>query len=110
MKYGISKPMNLTYEESVSKVTDELINDGFCVLTSIDVKETLKINLDVDFDKFIILGACNPPYAYKALQAEYELGLILPCNDIVYRHKGDCKRQVLCICQNQHQVFSLASL
>jgi len=77
MKYGISKPVNLTYEEAVSKVTEELKKEGFGVLTTIDVKETLKKKLDVDFDKYIILGACNPPYAYKALQAEYELGLIL---------------------------------
>ena len=88
MKYGISKPVNLTYEEAVSKVTEELKKEGFGVLTTIDVKETLKKKLDVDFDKYIILGACNPPYAYKALQAEYELGLILPCYDIVYEKDG----------------------
>ncbi|CUS77473.1 Uncharacterized conserved protein, DUF302 family [Candidatus Kryptonium thompsonii] len=88
MKYGISKPVNLTYEEAVSKVTEELKKEGFGVLTTIDVKETLKKKLDVDFDKYIILGACNPPYAYKALQAEYELGLILPCNVIVYEKDG----------------------
>ncbi|CUS78715.1 Uncharacterized conserved protein, DUF302 family [Candidatus Kryptonium thompsonii] len=88
MKYGISKPVNLTYEEAVNKVTEELKKEGFGVLTTIDVKETLKKKLDVDFDKYIILGACNPPYAYKALQAEYELGLILPCNVIVYEKDG----------------------
>lgn len=88
MKYGISKTVNLTYEEAVNKVTEELKKEGFGVLTTIDVKETLKKKLDVDFDKYIILGACNPPYAYKALQAEYDLGLILPCNVIVYEKDG----------------------
>ncbi|MFN3134130.1 MAG: DUF302 domain-containing protein [Candidatus Kryptonium sp.] len=88
MKYGISKTVNLSYEEAVNKVTEELKKEGFGVLTTIDVKETLKKKLDVDFDKYIILGACNPPYAYKALQAEYELGLILPCNVIVYEKDG----------------------
>ncbi len=88
MRYGISKVVNLTYEEAVNKVTDELKKEGFGVLTTIDVKETLKKKLDVDFDKYIILGACNPPFAYRALQAEYELGLILPCNVIVYEKDG----------------------
>lgn len=88
MKYGISKVVDLSYEEAVNKVTEELKKEGFGVLTAIDVKETLKKKLNVDFDKYIILGACNPPYAYKALQAEYELGLILPCNVIVYEKDG----------------------
>jgi len=88
MKYGISKVVDLSYEEAVNKITEELKKEGFGVLTTIDVKETLKKKLDVDFDKYIILGACNPPYAYKALQAEYELGLILPCNVIVYEKDG----------------------
>ncbi|MCS7228616.1 MAG: DUF302 domain-containing protein [Candidatus Kryptonium sp.] len=88
MKYGISKVVNLSYEEAVNKVTEELKKEGFGVLTTIDVKETLKKKLDVDFDKYIILGACNPPYAYKALQAEYDLGLILPCNVVVYERDG----------------------
>ncbi|CUS98783.1 DUF302 domain-containing protein [Candidatus Kryptobacter tengchongensis] len=88
MKYGISKVVDLSYEEAVNKVTEELKKEGFGVLTTIDVKETLKKKLNVDFDKYIILGACNPPYAYKALQAEYELGLILPCNVIVYEKDG----------------------
>jgi uncharacterized protein (DUF302 family) len=88
MKYGISKTLNLSYDEAVNKVIEELKKEGFGVLTTIDVKETLKKKLNVDFDKYIILGACNPPYAYKALQAEYELGLFLPCNIIVYEKDG----------------------
>lgn len=88
MKYGISKVVNLSYEEAINKVTEELKKEGFGVLTTIDVKETLKKKLGVDFDKYVILGACNPPYAYKALQAEYDLGLILPCNVVVYEKDG----------------------
>ncbi len=88
MKYGISKTLNLNYDEAVNRVIEELKKEGFGVLTTIDVKETLKKKLDVDFDRYIILGTCNPPYAYKALQAEYELGLFLPCNVIVYEKDG----------------------
>jgi uncharacterized protein (DUF302 family) len=88
MIYGISKPVNLTYEEAINRVTEELKKEGFGVLTTIDVKETLKKKLGVDFDKYIILGACNPPFAYKALQAEYDLGLLLPCNVVVYERDG----------------------
>jgi uncharacterized protein (DUF302 family) len=88
MNYGISKLVNLTYEEAINRVTEELKKEGFGVLTTIDVKETLKKKLGVDFDKYIILGACNPPFAYKALQAEYDLGLLLPCNVVVYEREG----------------------
>jgi uncharacterized protein (DUF302 family) len=88
MNYGISKLVNLTYEEAINRVTEELKKEGFGVLTTIDVKETLKKKLGVDFDKYIILGACNPPFAYKALQAEYNLGLLLPCNVVVYERDG----------------------
>ncbi len=88
MSYGISKIVDLTYEEAINKVTEELKKEGFGVLTTIDVRETLKKKLDVDFDKYIILGACNPPFAYKALQAEYDLGLLLPCNVVVYERNG----------------------
>ena len=84
MKYGFSKTTDYTFEEAIQKVTDELKKEGFGVLTTIDVKDTLKKKLDVDFKKYTILGACNPPLAHKALQAEEELGLLLPCNVIVY--------------------------
>lgn len=82
--YGFSKEVDLTYEEAIEKVTLELSKEGFGVLTEIDVKATLKKKLDVDFRPYKILGACNPPFAYKALQAEEQIGLMLPCNFIVY--------------------------
>jgi|UniRef100_A0A832LN51 uncharacterized protein (DUF302 family) len=88
MKYGFSKTTDYTFEEAIQKVTDELKKEGFGVLTTIDVKDTLKKKLDVDFKKYTILGACNPPLAHQALQAEEELGLLLPCNVIVYEKEN----------------------
>ena len=88
MQYGFSKTIGLPYEQAIEKVTPELKKEGFGVLTSIDVKETLKQKINVDFKKYVILGACNPPIAHKALQAEEELGLLLPCNVIVYEKQG----------------------
>jgi uncharacterized protein (DUF302 family) len=88
MKYGFSKRTDLSYEHAIVKVTEELKKEGFGVLTTIDVKETMKKKLDSDFPKYVILGACNPPFAYQALQAEEELGLLLPCNVIVYEKEG----------------------
>lgn len=88
MKYGFSKTTDYSFEEAIQKVTDELKKEGFGVLTTIDVKETLKNKLNVDFKKYTILGACNPPLAHQALQAEEELGLLLPCNVIVYEKDG----------------------
>ncbi len=82
--YGFSKVVNLGYDEAIEKVTEELKKEGFGVLTEIDVKATLKKKLDVDFKPYKILGACNPPFAYKALQSEEQIGLMLPCNVIVY--------------------------
>ena len=82
--YGFTKVVQYTYEEAIVKVTDALKAEGFGVLTEIDVKETLKKKLDVDFKPYKILGACNPPFAYKSLQAEEQIGLMLPCNVIVY--------------------------
>ena len=84
MDYGFSKSVDLSFEQTIDKVTNELKKEGFGVLTSIDVKETLKKKINVDFKKYTILGACNPPIAHKALLEEEELGLLLPCNIIVY--------------------------
>jgi uncharacterized protein (DUF302 family) len=83
MSYYFSKKLAWGFEEAIEKVTEALKSEGFGVLTEIDVKETLKKKLDVDFRPYKILGACNPPFAYKALQAEDKVGLMLPCNVIV---------------------------
>ena len=87
-KYAYKTTVNLSYEEAIQRVTEELKREGFGVLTEIDVKDTLKKKLDVDFRKYKILGACNPLNAYKALQAETDIGLMLPCNVVVYESEG----------------------
>ena len=84
MQYGFSKTIDYTFNQAIEKVTDELKKEGFGILTTIDVKETLKNKINVDFKNYTILGACNPPIAHKALQTEEELGLLLPCNVVVY--------------------------
>lgn len=83
MSYYFSKKSALGFEETIEKVTEALKQEGFGILTEIDVKETLKKKLDVDFRPYKILGACNPPFAYQALQAEDKVGIMLPCNVIV---------------------------
>ncbi|HKI45629.1 MAG TPA: DUF302 domain-containing protein [Balneolales bacterium] len=83
MNYFFNKKVTLSFDDAIQKVTEELKKDGFGVLTEIDVKETLKKKLDVDFKKYKILGACNPGFAYKALQNEDKIGVMLPCNVIV---------------------------
>src|SRR5688572_9323649 len=83
-KFGFGKTIDLPYKEAVEKVRGALKEEGFGVLTEIDLKEKLKEKLGVDFRRYIILGACNPPLAYKTLQEELEIGLLLPCNVIVY--------------------------
>jgi uncharacterized protein (DUF302 family) len=88
MQYGFSKTVDIGYEQAIEKVTAELKKEGFGVLTFIDVKETLKQKINVDFKKYAILGACNPPIAHRALQEEEQLGLLLPCNIIVYEKDG----------------------
>ncbi|NEN24870.1 DUF302 domain-containing protein [Cryomorpha ignava] len=83
MNYYFNKTMKGTFEDVIDKVTQGLKDEGFGILTEIDVQETLKKKLDVNFKKYRILGACNPPYAHKALQAEDKIGTMLPCNVIV---------------------------
>jgi uncharacterized protein (DUF302 family) len=83
MSYYFNKIIGLNFEEAIARVTEELKNEGFGVLTEIDVKATMKKKLDVDFRNYKILGACNPQFAYKALQAEDKIGTMLPCNVIV---------------------------
>lgn len=83
MTYYYSKTISAGFDEAVSRITQALKAEGFGILTEIDVKSTLKKKLDVDFKNYRILGACNPPFAYKALQAEDKVGTMLPCNVIV---------------------------
>ncbi|MFA5701303.1 MAG: DUF302 domain-containing protein, partial [Desulfuromonas sp.] len=83
MSYYYSKKVQADFEEVVSRVTQALKEEGFGILTQIDVKDTLKKKLDVEFRNYRILGACNPPFAYQALQAEDKVGTMLPCNVIV---------------------------
>ena len=83
-EYGYRTTLNVPYEVAIEKTTTALKEEGFGVLTEIDVKATLKKKLDADFRRYIILGACNPKLAYQALQSELEIGLLLPCNVIIY--------------------------
>ena len=96
MSYYISKVIDLPFEKAIERTTDELKKEGFGVLTEIDVKATLKKKLDVDFRKYRILGACNPPYAYAALKNERMIGAMLPCNVIV-QETDDGKTEIAAI-------------
>ena len=96
MQYYFNKIVEMTFEETIDKVTEELKEEGFGVLTEIDVKAALKKKIDVDFRKYRILGACNPSYAYKALLAEDKIGTMLPCNVIV-QEKEDGRVEVAAI-------------
>jgi len=86
MTYYLAKTVSKTYDEALAAVTEALKGEGFGVLTEIDVKETLKKKLDIDFPKYKILGACNPPLAHKALSTENQVGVLLPCNVVVQEH------------------------
>ena len=83
MSYCFSKNIDMTFEKAIVHVTEELKNEGFGILTEIDVKATLEKKLNVDFPKYTILGACNPPFAFRALRSEPRIGTMLPCNVIV---------------------------
>jgi uncharacterized protein (DUF302 family) len=83
MSYSFNKNVDMKFEAAIARVTEELKNEGFGILSEIDVKDTLKKKLNVEFPNYTILGACNPPFAYRALQAEPGIGAMLPCNVIV---------------------------
>lgn len=96
MKYYISKTLDLDFDTAVSKISESLKKEGFGILTEIDMKETLKKKINVDFKKYRILGACNPPFAHKALTVEDKIGLMLPCNVVVI-DQGNGKTEVAII-------------
>lgn len=96
MKYYIEKTTDYAFDKAVEKVTEELKKEGFGVLSEIDIHEKLKEKLDVDFRKYKILGACNPPKAYEALQSENKIGTMLPCNVIV-QELDDGKTEVAAV-------------
>jgi uncharacterized protein (DUF302 family) len=88
IKYGYKREVAVPYSAAIEKVTAELKKEGFGIPSRIDVRALLKEKLNVDFDNYVILGACNPPFAYQALQAEADIGLMMPCNVIVYEKAG----------------------
>lgn len=88
MSYYFSKVVSLSFDDAIAKVTGELQKEGFGILTKIDVREKFKEKLGIDFKKYVILGACNPSSAHQAILAEENIGLMLPCNVVVYE-KGD---------------------
>jgi len=88
MSYYFNKVVDMTFDEAINKVTEELKKEGFGVLTEIDVTAALKKKINVDFRKYRILGACNPSYAHKALLAEDKIGTMLPCNVVVQETEG----------------------
>jgi uncharacterized protein (DUF302 family) len=88
MQSGIKKELSLTYETVLAKLPEALKSEGFGVLTQIDVRDTLREKLDVEFRRYKILGACNPALAFRALQADLAIGVMLPCNIVVYEN-GD---------------------
>jgi uncharacterized protein (DUF302 family) len=87
-RYGMRVDLNVPFEQALEQITASLQHEGFGVLTTIDVQQTLKKKLDRDFRKYVILGACNPPLADRALHAELEIGLLLPCNVVVYEREA----------------------
>ena len=96
MAYYISRTVNHSFDKSIELVTEALAAEGFGVLTEIDVKATMKKKLDVDFRNYHILGACNPPFAHKALEAEDKIGTMLPCN-VIIQERGENKIEIAAV-------------
>jgi len=88
IKYGFKKEISLPFEKAEEVVTEELKKKGFGILTRIDVKEKFKEKLGIEFQDYVILGACSPPHAHKAILAEEDIGLMLPCNVLIYQKEG----------------------
>lgn len=95
MGYGYGRAVDMPFDQVIEKITETLKEEGFGVLSRIDVHEKLKEKLNVDFRRYVILGACNPPIAHQSLQLEPNLGLLLPCNVVVYEDEG--RTVVACI-------------
>ena len=102
MAYYLAKEISLDFPKAVEKVIEELQKEGFGVITQIDVRETLKKKLDVDFRPYLILGACNPEYAHKALNVDDKVGTLLPCNFVVQEVEGGCE----VLAMNPHDTMS----
>lgn len=88
LNYGFTKEINLPIDEAITVTTEQLQQEGFGVLTRIDLHDKFKEKLGIDFKKYVILGACNPPSAHKAVSVEENIGLLLPCNVILYEREG----------------------
>jgi uncharacterized protein (DUF302 family) len=93
--YGLDVTLSLPFDTTVERTKAALKAEGFGVLTEIDVQETLKQKIGAEFERYLILGACNPHLAYRALQVEHDLGLLLPCNVIVHDHDGGTKVSIV---------------
>jgi uncharacterized protein (DUF302 family) len=93
--YGFGTTLDLPFTEAVERTKEALTAEGFGVLTTIDVEQTLRDKIGVNFEPYVILGACNPHLAHRALQAEHELGLLLPCNVIVHAHEGTSRVSIV---------------
>ncbi len=102
MAYYLAKKISLGFPEAVEKVIEELQKEGFGVITQIDVQETLKKKLDVDFRPYLILGACNPQYAHQALTVDDKIGTLLPCNFVVQEVEGGTE----VLAMNPHETMS----
>jgi uncharacterized protein (DUF302 family) len=87
MNYSLNKKVKLSFDETIQKLTEELKKEGFGILTQIDVKETLKKKINEDFRPYVILGACNPQFAFKVLNMDDKIGVFLPCNVVVQQHE-----------------------